>query len=88
MPACQEGGVVGREAACQESTPESTGELKATPILQAVNLAFRISKKPRTKSMCVFEQVSEIYLYLNFIDILWYDDNGTSAGIPQFDHNG
>ena len=28
MPACKEGGVVGREAACQEST-ESTGELKA-----------------------------------------------------------
>ena len=38
MPACQEGGVVGREAACQEST-ESTVELKATPILQAVNMA-------------------------------------------------
>ena len=88
MPACQEGGVVGREAACQESTPESTGELKATPILQVVNLAFRISKKPRTKSICVFEQVSEIYLYLNFIDISWYDGNGTSAEIPQLDHNG
>ena len=81
MPACQEAGVVGREA-------ESTGELKATPILQAVNLAFRISKKPRTKSICVFEQVSEIYLYLNFINILWYAGNGTSAENPHFDHNG
>ena len=47
-----------------------------------------ISKKPGMKSPCVFKQVSETYSYLNFIDILWYDGDGTSAEIPQFDHNG
>ena len=38
--------------------------------------------------LCVFKQESENYSYLNFIDILWYGGDGTSAGIPKFDHNG
>ena len=46
------------------------------------------SEKPISKVYCVFKQVSESYSYLNFINILWYDGNGTSAEISQFDHNG
>ena len=32
--------------------------------------------------LCVFKQEGEIYSYLNFIDILWDDGDGKSAGIP------
>ena len=53
-----------------------------------VNMANMFSKKPQTKSLCVFKQVSEIDSYLKFIDILWYEDYGTSAEIPLFEHKG
>ena len=47
-----------------------------------------LRKNHGVKPHCVFKKVSEIYSYLNFIDISWYDGHGTSAEIPQFDHNG
>ena len=42
---------------------ESTGEIKATPILQLVNLAFAIWKKPISKVHCVFLWISPPSLY-------------------------
>ena len=63
-------------------------EIKITPTLQSVNMAFAVWKKPTTKVNCVFKRVSEIGSYLNFIDILWYEDYETSAEIPLFDHKG
>ena len=48
----------------------------------------KFAKKCQDRNrLCVFKQESEIYSYLNFIDILWYEGDETSAGIPQFDHN-
>ena len=52
------------------------------------NMVNSIYKKPRSKSLCVFKQVSEIGSYLKFIDILWYKDCGISAKIPLFERNG
>ena len=47
-----------------------------------------LKKNHGIKPHCVFKRVSEIYLYLKFIDISWYDGHGTSAEIPQFEDNG
>ena len=91
-PKAGEGGA-GRKGSRQVSTVNPwTGseisEIKTTPTLQSVNMAFTVWKKPTTKVNCVFKQVSEIGSYLKFIGILWYKDYGISAEIPLFEHKG
>ena len=73
---------------CSQNYREICSQKRNIHLKQVWIWRIHLRKNHGVKPHCVFKQVSEIYSYLNFIDISWYDGHGTSAEILQFYHNG